>query len=618
MYKFYPNGGNDLSEPADFSDNLLSRLWCKKLKEAFVTNYKLIAVVAFIFLSGCGVTPEKAKTEHEPVVLESSVKKETTPAPAEKATVIDPDVMYMLLVAEIAGQRQQYDVALDGYLEAARRVKDVRLAERAAKIALYIKDYDKEDEAVSLWLQEDPGNLTARKIALLSALRREDRTSAVNNAEYLLNKDPAGFEVTLLELVKALGPKANLTFVYDVLDQISEQNPKQAVVYFVQSMLAMQLNSKVLALQKIKEALQIDPDWKEALLFQAQITAYSGDLAEAEKLLRHLVKKYPDNVKIKRLLAQVLIKATKYKEAKEVYAEILKQNPDDDGARFSLALVYLQLQQDDKAESLLKKLLDAPGWQNQASFYLGRLAIKQGHLDEALVWFDKVSSGPLHFEASAAAVSLLIKERQFDEATSRLRFLRVRSKEQQLRALLLQVELFNAQQKYEKAFELLSAALEEMPKQKDLLYARALVAEKLDRLTVLESDLKKILADHPDDVSALNALGYTLADRTKRYDEAQTYLDKALSLQPDEAVIIDSYGWLQFKLNHLETALEYLQRAYSLQPESEIAAHLIDVLWALGRKKEAEKLFHRAIKAAPDDEYLLDARKRMQAGNKSD
>ena len=237
--------------------------------------------------------------------------------------------------------------------------------------------------------------------------------------------------------------------------------------------------------------------------------------------------------------------------------------------------------------------------------------MRDGRVDDGLVWFDKVTGGAFRFDAAIAAISLLIKEHKFDEASSRLRKLRVKNDDQRLRAVLVEAELYNEQKQYSKAFELLSDALQEMPDQKDLLYTRALVAERIDRLDVLELDLKKILAQHPDDVSALNALGYTLADRTPRYLEAQKYLEKALSLEPDEAVIIDSYGWLQYRLKNLDVALDYLQRAYSLQQENEIAAHLIEVLWGLGRKDEARKLFDQVIKIAPNDEYLLDVQKRI-------
>ena len=576
-------------------------------------NYKLIAVITLIFLSGCGVSPEREKIKDES--LESGRHtngvKQSQPEQAEVETAIDPDVMYMLMAAEIAGQREQYDVALEGYLEAAKRVDDVRLAERAAKIALYIKDMDKADEAVALWLKREPDNLTARKIALLSALKRGAKVPAVENARYMLDKDPEGFEISMLELVKALGQKGNIAFVYDVLDELAQQRPDQAVIYFVQSMLAMQLNSNVLALQKVKKALTLEPDWEEALFFQAQITAYSGDLDEAKVLLSRLVERDSENIKAKKLLAQVLIKSSQYEEAKDVFADILKQTPGDAESRFSMALVYLQLEQDDKAEPLFKDLLDVPGWQDQASFYLGRIAVRDGRVDDGLVWFDKVTGGAFRFDAAIAAISLLIKEHKFDEASSRLRKLRVKNDDQRLRAVLVEAELYNEQKQYSKAFELLSDALQEMPDQKDLLYTRALVAERIDRLDVLELDLKKILAQHPDDVSALNALGYTLADRTPRYLEAQKYLEKALSLEPDEAVIIDSYGWLQYRLKNLDVALDYLQRAYSLQQENEIAAHLIEVLWGLGRKDEARKLFDQVIKIAPNDEYLLDVQKRI-------
>ena len=574
-------------------------------------NYKLIAVITLIFLNGCGFSPEKARLKEEPVGAVSQANGEKQPEKDDRETAIDPDVMYLLMMAEIAGQREQYDIALEGYLEAAKQVSDVRLAERAAKIALYIKDTSKTDEAVLLWLKEDPGNLTARKIALLSDFRREAKESAVENVGFLLNKDPEGFEVSILELVKALGPKGNIAFIYDVLDEVAQQHPDQAVVYFVQSMLAMQLNSNVLALQKVEKALAIEPDWEKALLFQAQITAYSGDMKGAKQLLTRLVEKDPDNIKLKKLLAQVLIKSSEYEDAREVYEGILKKDPEDAESRFAMALVYLQLQQDDKAEPLFQELLDYPGWQDQSSFYLGRIAVRDGRIDEGLTWFDRVSGGAFRFDAVIAAISLLIKENEFEEAKSRLQELRVKTEDQRLRALLVETELYSAQKKYVEAFDLLNGALEEIPDQKDLLYARALVAERLDRLDVLELDLKNILARYPDDVGALNALGYTLTDRTGRYLEAQKYLEKALSLQPDEAVIIDSYGWLQYKLNNLEEALKYLERAYSLQQENEIAAHLIEVLWRLGRKKEALELFEQGIKSAPDDEYLLGIQKRI-------
>ena len=178
----------------------------------------------------------------------------------------------------------------------------------------------------------------------------------------------------------------------------------------------------------------------------------------------------------------------------------------------------------------------------------------------------------------------------------------------------MQAELYSQQKQYEKAFNLLTEALVDSPDQKELLYTRALMAERVDKPDIVEADLKKILAMDPDNVEALNALGYTLLNKPDRYAEAEKYLQQALRLEPDEAVIIDSYGWLQFKLGNTEKALDYLQQAYEKQQENEIAAHLAEVLWALGRKDEAKKIFNKAIKDAPDDEYLLDFQRRILNG----
>nr|WP_228778962.1 tetratricopeptide repeat protein [Methylobacter sp. BlB1] len=571
----------------------------------------MISVLTLVLLNGCAGSQDKLNSQEESV---EPVKISQTKGEAQSGSIkteIDPDVMYMLLAAELAGQRGQYEIALEGYMEAAKRTKDPRFAERAAKIAMYMKDSNKTNEAVSLWLSQDSNNITARKIAALSALRAGDKQVAVEHMDKLLIIDPAGFENSMLELAVALEKENKVSFLYDVLDALSLRHQNQAEVYFVQSLLAMQMKNTDLAKTKIQQALDVQPDWDKAQIFQAQISASSGDLNTAAKLLEKAAAKYPENDKIKKLLAQVLIKAEKYEEAGEVYQGIISANPNDAESQFALALVHLQLSRDNKAEDILKKLLEQPEWQSQASFYLGKIEEKRKNTKKAMAWFDKVKDGPFVLDAEISAISLLAKDNQFDEANSRLNSLRSQFPKQKLRLILIQAELYNQQKQYEQAFNLLTNALADMPEQKELLYTRALMAERLNRLDILEVDLKKILAEDPDNAEALNALGYTLAEKTDRYAEAEKYLEKALRLQPDEAVIMDSYGWLQFKLGNTEQALFYLQKAYAKRQEGEIAAHLAEVLWALNRKSEARKIFTKAIKDAPEDEDLLDFQQRV-------
>lgn len=575
---------------------------------------RLFSVIILVFLNGCAGSPEKPSVQEEVIEPVKIAEPKEKTQQNEVKTAIDPDVMYMVMAAELAGQRGQYAIALEGYMEAAKRVNDPRFAERAAKIAMYMKDSNKTDEAVSLWLRQDPNNLTARKVAALSALRTGDKQAAVDHLDRVLKIDPAGFEKTALELASVLQRDNKADFFYQVLDVLAARNPDQAVVYFVQSLLAMEMKNNALAEKKVQQALSIQPGWDKALIFQAQIAVLSGDLNRAKTLLKNASLKYPENDKLKKLLAQVLIKTAEYEAAGEVYQGIVSANPKDVESQIALALVYLQLNRDGKAEDIFKQLLDQPEWQNQASFYLGKIEEKRGHTQKALAWFDKVTEGQLVFESAISAVSLLVKDKKFDEADSRLDLLAGQFPKQKLRIILMRAGLYGQQGQYEKAFKLLTDALVDQPDQKDLLYTRALTAERLNKLDVLEADLKKILAKYPDDAETLNALGYSLLDNTERYAEAEKYLQHALQLQPDEAVIMDSFGWLQFKLGKFEQALDYLERAYAKQQEGEIAAHLAEVLWRLGRKEEARKIFSKAIKKAPEDEYLLDFKKRILGG----
>jgi len=579
-----------------------------------VLIFRLFSVLILMFLNGCASSPEKSNAQKEviePVKIDEPKEKTQQ---NEVKTSIDPDVMYMLMAAELAGQRGQYAIALEGYMEASRRVNDPRFAERAAKIAMYMRDDNKTDEAVSLWLKQDPKNPTARKIAALSALRVGNKQAAVDHLDVLLKADPAGFERTVFELANILQRDDKTDFFYEVLDAVAVKRPNQATVYFVQSLLALEMRDNALAEEKVRRALNIQPDWDKALILQAQIAVFSGDLNKAKTLLRNATVTYPGNDKFKKLLAQVLIKAAEYEKAGEVYQGIVLANPKDAESQISLALVHLQLDRDEKAEEIFKELLDQSEWRNQAGFYLGKIEEKRGHTQKALAWFDKVNDGPLVFESAITAVSLLVKDREFEEADSRLDLLMNRFPKQRLRIILMRAGLYGQQEQYEQAFKLLTDELAGQSDQRDLLYARALLAERISQLDVLEADLRKILAEYPDDAEALNALGYSLLVNTDRYAEAEKYLLRALKLQPNEAVIMDSFGWLQFKLGRLEQARDYLERAYAKQQEGEIAAHLVEVLWVLGRKEEAEKIFNEAIKKVPEDEYLLEFKKRILDG----
>ncbi len=573
--------------------------------------FRLILVLALILLNSCADFSEKLSDSEVTAapVRELEVKEKVKQK--EQKSSIDPEILFTLLTAELAGQRGQYDIALDGYIEVAKRTQDAKFSERAVMIAMYVKNSNKTKEALGLWLRQDPKNLSARKIAALLALRSGNKSEATEHLNAMLIYDATGFESALLELAGVIQKEGRVDIIYDVLDELSKQHKDNAEIYFIQSLLALQKKDKNLAETKIQQTLRLKPDWEKAVILQAQIAVFGGDFNKAKLLLSDASDKYPNNSKINRMLAQILIKTGGYKEAIELYKKIILADPKDFESQFAEGLVYLQLDQDQQAEDVFKKMLEQPDWRYQACFYLGKLEEKQGNEKKALSWFDQVTEGPFAFDASVSAISLLQKEKHLEEAGSRLSLLQMKFPRQKLQLVLVQAELYNQQKKYDEAISTLSNALTDFPNQKELLYTRALILERINKLDLAEIDLKKILAIDPNNFEALNALGYTLLNNSGRYVEAEKLLQKALDLEPNEAVIIDSFGWLQFKLGHLDQALKYLQQAYERQPENEIAAHLAEVLWVLDRKDEARKVFERAIKGSPDDEYLQDFKKRI-------
>ncbi len=481
--------------------------------------FKLIPIaVSLSLITACQIMPEKSEQTENTVLNKEVVVEKEAVTKKEVETAINSNVLYLLLVGETALQRQQFEVAREAYLEASRRVSDTRVAERAAKIGLYLEELPKTEKAVSPWQSKDSIGHSTRQSALSSALHKKNQAALIKHLTLLLKQDPATFDAMLLDFGRVLKTPEDLKFVYHTLEVLAKKYPQQATVFLAQAILAVRQNNLELAKQKINQTLHLQPDWEKAIDFQAELFMYSG-----------------------------------------------------------------------------------------------KMAFKNNQFEKAIAWFDQVKKGTLTFEAAIASVSVLFEQKNFAQALVRLEKLagKTQDPKQEVRILVMQAELCNAQKDYQQAFDLLTKALDKNPEQRDLLYTRALTAEKLNDLKLFETDLQKILAQNPDDAVTLNALGYTLVDKTTRYDEAEQYLQKALQLEPDNAVIIDSYGWLEFKKGNLNSALKYLESAFKKMPENEIAAHLAETLWALGKQSEALKLFNQALKKTPTDEFLLDFQKRV-------
>ena len=244
-------------------------------------------------------------------------------------------------------------------------------------------------------------------------------------------------------------------------------------------------------------------------------------------------------------------------------------------------------------------------------FYLGQVAEERKQYDAAMKYYESVGGGEQYVAAQARYAFLLGRQNKVAEARQYLQNVKTSNDEQ--RALLVQAEaqLLRETKNYTESYDVLNKALEKQPNQPDLLYDSAMAAEKLDRLDVVEANLRKLITLKPDHAQAYNALGYTLADKTSRYPEAKQFIEKALTLSPDDPFILDSMGWVLYRMGNVKESLDYLNKAYTKRPDPEIAAHIGEVLWAQGHKQDAEKIWRDASKDSPENELLQTTMKKF-------
>lgn len=547
-------------------------------------------------LAGCSGLFSTTRGDEESVESDVKVRK-GAPLPESEA-------VYLILSGELAGQVGQYQAALEHYLKAARLTRSPKVAERATQIALFAKDVPKALEAATVWSQSDPGNPSPKRIAAMLNLKQGNIDTGVDQLRALLLMRGVDLENTLVELVKMLDTELPDQQALQVMQKLERALPKMPEIHFAYALLATNKGAFPLALEQTQKALAMHPRWNRAQVLQAQVMTQMGNSEAARDVMRKALQADPTNDHLRFILAQLMTKTGDFSGAERELNRVLSKDSGNADARMGLAVVLLESGREGRAKAEFQRLTGDEKWRGQAYFYLGLIEARQGRLHDALGWFDRVTSGPNQFDARVNAITSLATLGRWDEARARLNDMRTRYPNESLKLYLLEADLLVKRKDYRAAFDLLTAALREMSGQTELLYSRALVAEQLDRVDILESDLRSVLEKHPDDANALNALGFTLADRGERLDEAQTLLEQAIKQKPNDAAILDSWGWLQYRRGHLDEAVTYLQRAYKLVDDPEIAAHLGEVLWELGRKSEARRIWSEASKRAPDHEEL--------------
>lgn len=531
--------------------------------------------------------------------------------PTETAQTLTPQILYQFLLAEIAGGRGQMSFAAGAYVDLAKTTRDPRIARRATEIAFHARQLEPALEAARIWSAGEPDSETAKQAVwtLMAATNHTDEltgllASSLQNAG--TNLGPA-----LMQLQRLLANQQDRQAVLRVVDQVTLPYLEVPEARFARAQAAHSAKDELRALAEIDQALRLRHDWEQAILFKVQLLLPTPD--RAVNTLKTFLSRTPQSREAQLALARVLVNAKRYEDSRQAFARLLENQKDDPELLYAVGLLSLQLGDLSAAEKYLHRLVELnSGDLDSAHFYLGQIAEEGKRWSEAIDFYGKVApGGPRFLQARSRAAAVLARQGRIEEARAQLRHGASLNPADHTALVVAESKLLNEVGRFAEAYGVLEAALGERPEEPTLLYETALTAEKIGKFDVLERHLRKLLKLKPDHAHAYNALGYSLTERNLRLDEAQQLIEKALTLAPEDPFIMDSKAWLLFRRGQLTQAEDLLRRAFTFRADPEIAAHLGEVLWTLGRRDEARKTWDEALKANPDNEALSATVKRF-------
>lgn len=574
--------------------------------------FRIVFLPFVALLTACaGLTP--APREPVPVAPEATAPVILPPAAdaAPDDASLSGDLLFDILLGEVAGQREQLDVSVSHYLRAAETSDDPRIAERALRIALFAKQEDAALTAARRWVELDPQRLEARQSLAVLALHARVAEEAYEQMEFLIAALPDETQA-YQNLTGVLARSEDRELALALMARLVQKHPASFQARLAYSRLALHAENTELALQEVEHALAMQPGAAEALILRAGIRVKAGETELAQQELRAAVAAHPDDIDLRLALARLMLDSQDLKGAAEQFRQVVKRQPTHADAIYSLGLLALDQLDLKAAEAQFRRLIQIGEREQEARYYLGRVLEQRKDYREALDWYSLVGDGEYWLEAQIRAAGMRAELGDVDGARRQLQNLRLRDPQLAVRLYLVEGDVLTRVGELQQALELYNTVLAENPGNHDVLYARALLAERLDDLSRVETDLKQIITEDPNNFHAWNALGYTLADRTDRLQEALVYIEKAIELAPNEPAIIDSLGWVHYRLGNLELAAEHLQRAYDLsRGDAEVAAHYGEVLWQMGKRNEARALWEKARRADPDNRPLRETLERF-------
>lgn len=530
------------------------------------------------------------------------------PAAGSPASSPQQSLTYHVFLGELAWQRGERRIAVQQYAQAARLSSDPELVEHAAVMA-----FRSGDDALALtlsrhWRELDPKNTDARQLVAVLDTRLGNVDAATREFETLLHDLPG---YNLLLVGKLLGKEAGGQSSLPVMQKLVAADVQSADAHFALARLALQAGRPQLAVSEAQRSAALKPDWNQAVVLEAQALVAAGQPRAATQLLQARVKTVSADTDLHLAYAGLLAQTGQIDAARDEFNAVLKQYPRNADALYALGLLALQAKQLEPARAYFMRLLATGQRKNDAFFFLGDTAEEAGQYLTALQWYQQVEGGQYWLQAQIATARVLLQQHKATEARGYIDKLVADDPDDAVQLRLAEAQLFSGNGDDQTALAIFDQGLAENPGNTDLLYSRALLRENLGQVAQAEDDLRLILNHQPDNADALNALGYTLTVYSTQYQQARTYIEKALRLKPGDPAILDSMGWVEYRLGNYPQALGYLRQAYAQLADPDVAAHLSETLLAVGDRQEARAVWDTALRQHPDNAALLKLRPRF-------
>jgi tetratricopeptide (TPR) repeat protein len=564
---------------------------------------------------GCQVIKQKPDSEAqgEPATGAATEIVLPFPEPEPVQRELDEDLVYSYLVGEIGAHRGELRLAQTHYQHAAILARDAYAAERATRIALHLKDYQAGLASARRWVELAPNDMTARQLAAVLFLRNEQPDAAGEQLDALVKIAEARNVDGFLHAASALSVETDRAAAEQLMQALHDRHPDDIRSLYAVAVLEAAHRRFPEAEGHLREVVATQPEWEQPRVLLSRVLVAQSQRDQALVFLADSVKRYPDSTLLRTTYSRLLVDAADYAQALEQFRNLYRLKPGDDEVAFGYAMLATQQEQWDEARPLWQELRANPERRDEASYYLAQIEERTGNEDLAIGLFRSVSGSELKVDAVMRVAQILARTGRLAEARDALQQARIANPGRAADLYIAETQVVQKHGEREEALALYASALDAFPDNHDLLYNRALFVVEFGDFAWMERDLRRVLEQDPDHADALNALGYTLADRNERLDEAFAYVARALKLRPDSPAILDSMGWVLYRQGDLAQAASFLRRALSLSQDDEIAAHLGEVLWVSGKRADAEAVWSEALVHTPDSEKIRAVIERLQA-----